>query len=73
MRNFLHHNPFRKKNTHKGSAANAQFVAEILDTDEDRVINQYKVYTNFIKKIKKELVRGGEALMGYRRGNIATQ
>jgi hypothetical protein len=73
MRNFLHHNPFRKNNTRKGSAGNEQFVAEILDTDEDRVINQYEVYTNFIKKIKKELVRGSEALMGYKRRNIATQ
>jgi hypothetical protein len=73
MRNFLHHNPFRKKNTRKVSAGNEQFVAEILDTDEDRVINQYEVYTNFIKKIKKELLRGSEALMGYKRRNIATQ
>jgi hypothetical protein len=73
MRNFLHHNPFRKKNVRNGSTGNGELIQEILDTDEDRVMNQYEVYINYIRKIKKEFVKSGEALMGYKRRNIATQ
>jgi hypothetical protein len=74
MRNFLHHNnPFRKNNNRKRDTSRNHFAAEILDTDEDRVMNQYEVYVSYLKKIKKELVKGGEALMGYKRGTIATQ
>jgi hypothetical protein len=74
MRNFLQHSPFRKKNNRSRAAGNShknEFI-EILDTDEDTVMNQYNVYLNYINTIKKELLRGSEAFMGYKR-NIATQ
>ena len=69
MRNFLRRNPFRKDN--KNNSKNL-FIPEILDTDEDRVTNQYEVYRNFIKKIKREFLQGSKNLMGYKR-NMAAQ
>ena len=42
-------------------------IAEILDTDEDRVINQYRGYLNYINNVKKELIRRSAEIVGYKR------
>lgn len=75
MRNFFRTNP-DKKSFHKGPAikrkqARNGAVQEILDTDEDRVINQYSVYRNYLGRIKRELLHGGAKLIGYRRREMA--
>ena len=41
-------------------------IAEILDTDEDRVINQYKRYLDYINRVKKDLVQQSRNMVGYR-------
>jgi hypothetical protein len=56
MKNFLYRNPFRKYN--KPIDAKKPFSNDILDTDEDRVVNQYVVYRNFLKQIGKEFLNG---------------
>ena len=56
MKNFLHRNPFRKDN--RPIDAKKSFLNDILDTDEDKVVNQYVVYRNFLKKIGKEFLNG---------------
>ena len=38
-------------------------IAEILDTDEDRVINQYRKYLNYINKVKRGLVQTSETFV----------
>jgi hypothetical protein len=75
MRNFFKTNS-GKKNAHNGSAITRKYarngaVQEILDTDEDRVINQYSVYRNYLSRIKRELLHGGAKLIGYRRREMA--
>lgn len=55
------------RNSPFGKRPKSTFVKEILDTDEDRVINQYNVYRNYISGLKGELLRGSAKLMGYRR------
>ena len=42
-------------------------IVEILDTDEDRVINQYKRYLNYINRVKKELMQKSADIVGYRK------
>ena len=42
-------------------------IADILDTDEDRVINQYNRYLHYINSVKKELIQKSAELVGYRR------
>ncbi len=38
-------------------------IAEILDTDEDKVIDQYRRYLNYINKVKKGLIERSEAFV----------
>ena len=38
-------------------------IAEILDTDEDKVINQYRRYLNYINKVKKGLIQNSESIV----------
>ena len=38
-------------------------IAEILDTDEDRVINQYRKYLNYINKVKRGLMQNSETFV----------
>ena len=42
-------------------------LAEILDTDEDRVINQYKRYLDYITSVKKDLIQKSADIVGYRK------
>ena len=58
MRNFFK-NPWGP-NTHIESKKQ---IAEILDTDEDRVINQYRRYLNYINKVKKGLIERSESVV----------
>ena len=62
MRNFF-------KNTfgRMTSRVTRKEIAEILDTDEDRVINQYRGYLNYINNVKKELIRRSAEMVGYKR------
>lgn len=61
MRNFFK-NTFG--NTTPGTTSSK--IAEVLDTDEDKIINQYKGYLNYINKVKKELLQRGKDFMNYR-------
>jgi len=62
MRNF-----FSNKFGSVTLRATRKEIAEILDTDEDKVINQYKGYLNYINEVKKELIRRSAELVGYKR------
>jgi hypothetical protein len=42
-------------------------IAEILDTDEDRVINQYNRYLNYINNIKKDIMQKSAEFVGYKK------
>jgi hypothetical protein len=58
MRNFFR-NPW-------GSNTNIECkkqIADILDTDEDRVINQYRKYLRYINDVKKGVMRKSESVM----------
>ncbi len=60
MRNFFKSR--LKKVSHEPSRRE---IAEILDTDEDRVINQYKRYLDYIAQVKKELIRKSADMISY--------
>ena len=38
-------------------------IIELLDTDEDKVINQYRGYLNYINKVKKDLIQRSESVI----------
>jgi hypothetical protein len=62
MRNFF------KSRLNKGHAEpSRREIAEILDTDEDRVINQYKRYLDYITRVKKDLIQKSADMVGYRK------
>jgi hypothetical protein len=42
-------------------------IAEILDTDEDKTIHQYKRYLHYINKVKKEIIQKSADLVRSRR------
>jgi hypothetical protein len=60
MRHF-----FKNKLEKVGDNPSRREIAEILDTDEDRVINQYKRYLSYINHVKEELIRRSAELVGY--------
>ena len=62
MRNFF---KSRLKKVH--AEPSRREIAEILDTDEDRVINQYKRYLDYITRVKKDLVQKSADIVGYRK------
>jgi len=62
MRNF-----FKNRQTQVDHEPSRREIAEILDTDEDRVINQYKRYLNYINRVKKELIQKSADIVGYRK------
>ena len=62
MRNF-----FRNKLDKTGGAPTRREIAEILDSDEDRVINQYQRYLNYINEVKKEIIQKSADFVGYSR------
>ena len=62
MRNFFK-NTFG--NTTPGTTSSK--MAEILDTDEDKIINQYKGYLSYINSVKKEMLRRGKEFLNYGR------
>lgn len=62
MRNFIN-NSFGKV----VSRANRSQISEILDSDEDKVINQYKVYLNYMNSIKKDLIQRSAEFVGYKK------
>jgi hypothetical protein len=62
MRNFFKTTPVKPKTN-----ASRRVIAEILDTDEDRVINQYKRYLDYINRVKKELIEKSANMVGYRK------
>ncbi len=62
MRNFFKTAPGKST-----SAATKRQLAEILDTDEDKVINRYKGHLKYINKVKKELLQRTADLMRYSR------
>ena len=62
MRNF-----FKSRVKTNSTDPSRREIAEILDTDEDRVINQYKRYLNFITRVKKDLVQKSADMVGYRK------
>jgi hypothetical protein len=67
MRNFFKNKLARKENVTRKE------IAEILDTDEDIVINQYRRYLNYINGVKKELIRKSAEFIGYgKRPTMAT-
>ena len=58
MRNFF-------KNTW-GSVSNIESKHQlevILDTDEDKVLNQYRRYLNYINQVKKGLIKRSESVI----------
>lgn len=62
MRNFF------KPTTSTGSNIKTKKqIAEILDTDEDKVINQYKTYLNYISRVKNELLQLRQDIINYNR------
>lgn len=63
MRNFFKTRPLRSGE----ATASRREIAEILDTDEDRVINQYKRYLDYISRVKKELIQQSAGMVGYRK------
>jgi hypothetical protein len=68
MRNF-----FKDKFTKVRNKLSRNEIAEILDTDEDRIINQYKGYLNYINRVRRELLQKSAEFMGYaKRHTIAT-
>ena len=38
-------------------------LSEILDTDEDTVLNQYRRYLNYINKVKRGLVQKSDSIV----------
>ena len=62
MRNF-----FKNRVKTNSTEPSRREIAEILDTDEDRVINQYKRYLNYITRVKKDLMQKSADLVGYRK------
>jgi hypothetical protein len=38
-------------------------IIELLDTDEDKVINQYRRYLNYINNVKKGLIQRSESVI----------
>ncbi len=62
MRNF-----FRSRVKTSSTEPSRREIAEILDTDEDRVINQYKRYLNYINRVKKDLMQKSADMVGYRK------
>ena len=62
MRNF-----FKSRLSKTTDQPSRRELAEILDTDEDRVINQYKRYLNYISRVKKELIQKSADFVGYRK------
>ena len=66
MRNFFKTSA-TKKNNRLASFIKRKPVKDILDTDEDRVINQYNVYLNYITRLRKDFLRGSAELIGFKR------
>lgn len=62
MRNF-----FKITGAANSNLKTKKQIAEILDTDEDTVINQYKGYLKYITRVKKELVQMTRDIINYRR------
>ena len=62
MRNFL---KAAFGNTTPGTTSRK--MAEILDTDEDKIINQYKGYLSYINRVKKEIMQRGKEFLNYGR------
>ena len=62
MRNF-----FKNRVKTNSTEPSRREIAEILDTDEDRVINQYKRYLNYITRVKKDLMQKSADMVGYRK------
>lgn len=62
MRNFL---KAAFGNTTPGTTSSK--MAEILDTDEDKIINQYKGYLSYINRVKKEIMQRGKEFLNYGR------
>ena len=62
MRNFL---KTAFGNTTPGTTSGK--MAEILDTDEDKIINQYKGYLSYINRVKKEIMQRGKEFLNYGR------
>ena len=58
MRNFFK-NPWGTNTTIESKKQ----IADILDTDEDRVIDQYRKYLRYINDVKKGLVKRSETVM----------
>jgi hypothetical protein len=58
MRNFF-------KNTWDGmtNIESKRQLEDILDTDEAKVLNQYRRYLNYINKVKKQIVNRSESFM----------
>jgi hypothetical protein len=62
MRNF-----FKNRVKTNSTEPSRREIAEILDTDEDRVINQYKRYLDYITRVKKDLIQKSADIVGYRK------
>ena len=58
MRNFF-------KNTWAGltNIESKRQLEDILDTDEDKVLNQYRSYLNYINQVKKQVVARSESVV----------
>lgn len=58
MRNFF-------KNTWAGmtNIESKRQLEDILDTDEDKVLNQYRRYLNYINHVKEGLIRRSESVI----------
>ncbi len=50
---------------------NRRDIEEILDTDEDKVINQYKRYLNYINNVKRELIEKSSNMVGYKKRKLS--
>jgi len=68
MRNF-----FKNQFSRLTGNPNRREIAEILDTDEDKVINQYRRYLNYINSVKRELIQKGTEFVGYKKRKISLQ
>lgn len=62
MRNF-----FKPTASTNSNIKTKKQLAELLDTDEDNVINQYKRYLKYITRVKNELLQLTEDIINYNR------